>query len=178
MQHVRKAAPSIFGFALLLAGAAGSFAQGLPGGASSLNEAHGDWAVVCTTPEGAVHCSMSQTHVSGENGQRVLAVELRIAAGGGVDGLLVMPFGLRLADGVRLAVDEGAPLPVQAFSTCLPAGCLVPLSFAADTVAAFRNGTALGLKATANDTGQEVAFSISLRGFTSALARLSELLGA
>ena len=178
MQHVRKAAPSILAFALLLAGAGGVLSQGLPGGASSLNEAHGDWAVVCTVPEGTVHCSMSQTHVSGENGQRVLGVELRMAAGGGVNGLLVMPFGLRLADGVRLAVDEDAPLPTQAFSTCLPVGCLVPLSFPADTVTAFRNGTALGLTATANDTGQEIAFSVSLRGFTSALARLSELLGA
>lgn len=38
-----------------------------------------------------------------------------------------------------------------------------------------RAGTALKVKAAANDSGQEVNFSISLTGFTSALNRLAEL---
>lgn len=50
-----------------------------------------------------------------------------------------------------------------------------PLGFNQDAVAATRAGTALKVKAIANDNGQEVNFSISLSGFTSALARAAEL---
>ena len=164
--------------ALLAGGAAPAAAQGLPGGASSLNEAHGDWAVACTAPEGAVRCAISQVQLNGENRQRVLAIELVAAEGGdAAGGTLILPFGLRLDDGVRLAIDEAAPFQSPRFSTCLPAGCLVPLAFGADVVSALRGGVTLGLKATANDNGQEIAFSVPLRGFASALARAAELSG-
>lgn len=177
MQHFRKSSLLILGFALLGGGAAGAVAQGLPGGASSLNETHGDWLVACSAAEGVAHCVMSQTQVSGQNGPRVLAIELRPAKTG-AQGVIVLPFGLRLAHGVTLAVDENPPLPAMAFSTCLPAGCLVPLNFSGDVVMALRVGTALAVNAAANDTGQEVAFSISLTGFTSALERVAALNGS
>lgn len=160
--------------ALLLGG--GAAAQGLPGGASSLNETHGDWTVACTVPEGAVRCAVSQVQVNGENRQRVLSVELAATEGGNAaSGALVLPFGLALEQGVVLSIDEGEALPPLRFSTCLPVGCLVPLAFDRDTVAAMRAGTALKAKAAANTNGQELSFSISLAGFTSALARAAEL---
>lgn len=119
---------------------------------------------------------MTQTQVSGENRQRVLAVELSAAEGGNAaNGVLVLPFGLRLDAGARLAIDETAPLADARFSTCLPAGCLVPLAFDAATVAVLKAGAALGITVTANDSGQELAFSVSLSGFASALARVAEL---
>ena len=167
-----------FGVAMVLASAGPSASQGLPGGASSLNETHGDWRVHCTAPEGAVRCAISQTQVQGENRQRVLAVELTAADdGAAANGALVLPFGLKLENGVSLAIDEAAPFQNLRFSTCLPAGCLVPLSFDGDAMAALRAGTTLAIKAAANDGGQEVALSVSLRGFTSALARAAELTG-
>lgn len=160
-------------FAIMGAGA--SFAQGLPGGASSLNEKHGDWTVACATRESAVHCAMSQTQVRGESRQRVLAVEMTASASGDSTGTLVMPFGLALDQGVVLSIDESEFLPPLRFSTCVRAGCLVPLTFDQDAVAAMRVGTALKVKVTASDSDQEVNFSISLAGFSSALARAAEL---
>ncbi|WP_244467883.1 invasion associated locus B family protein [Nitratireductor soli] len=161
-------------------GSAGSVAaQGLPGGATSLNETHGDWTVGCRTAEGAVRCAMTQTQVSGENRQRILAVELAAAEGGNAaSGVLVLPFGLRLDSGVRLAIDETSPREPLRFSTCLPAGCIAPLVFDAATVTALKAGTAVSVTVTANDSGQELAFSISLSGFSSALNRIAELNGS
>ena len=180
MQQLLQTTSSlVFGVALLLGGAGASAAQGLPGGASSLNETHGDWRVACAAPDGAVRCAIAQTQVSGENRQRVLAIELTAIEGGkAASGTLVLPFGLKLDDGVSLAIDEAAPLRSLRFSTCLPAGCLVPLTFDQDAVAGMQAGTALRVKAAANDSAQEINFSISLSGFPSALARVAELGGS
>lgn len=92
--------------------------------------------------------------------------------------MLVLPFGLRLASGVTLAVDDKDPLPVLQFSTCLPAGCLVPLAFDTPTVLALWQGTAIAIKGTANDSGKEVTCSVSLSGFASALSRVAQLNGS
>lgn len=180
MQHVFQTATSlIFGVALLVGGVGTAAAQGLPGGATTLNETHGDWTVACTVPEGTVRCAVSQVQINNQNRQRVLSVELTATEGGAAaSGTLVMPFGLALDQGVALSIDEGEFLPTLRFSTCLPAGCLVPLTFNADAVTAMRAGTALKVKAAANDSGQEVNFSISLSGFTSALARAAALSGS
>lgn len=177
MQFIPSLKTMTLGLALALAGAGPSLAQGLPGGASSLTETHGDWTVVCATAQEAVRCAIAQNQVSGENRQRVLAVELQATEGGSAaTGTLVLPFGLRLDDGVRLALDEAEPFQTLRFSTCMPPGCLVPLSFDADTVSALRVGSVLALKANANENGQEVALSISLNGFTSAFARAAALI--
>jgi len=177
VQHVHHTATSlIFGAALLLGGVGTAAAQGLPGGATTLNETHGDWTVACATPEGNVRCAVSQVQINSQNRQRVLSVELTATEGGAaVGGTLVMPFGLALDQGVVLSIDESEPLASLRFSTCLPAGCLVPLTFNMDAVTAMRAGTALKVKAAANESGQEVNFSISLSGFTSALTRAAGL---
>lgn len=175
MQHVSRAISSpIFGAALLLN--CGAAAQGLPGGATSLNETHGDWTVTCTTPGGAARCAVSQTQVNEENRQRVLAMELTANEGGkAASGTLVLPFGLKLDQGVAFSIDEGELPPPLRFSTCLPVGCLVPLTFSQDAVAAMQAGTTLKVKAVAQDNGREINFSISLSGFAAALARAAEL---
>lgn len=179
MQHNQNIKTAILGLAFLIGGTSAGSAQGLPGGASSLNETHGDWTVACTTPEGSVRCAITQNQVSVENRQRVLAVELHAIEGGSaVNGTLVLPFGLKLDDGVRLALDEAKPFQTLPFSTCIATGCLVPLVLDTDAVSALRAGSVLALKASANDNGQEVAFSVSLSGFISALARAAELSGS
>jgi invasion protein IalB len=166
----------LFALALVFASVGGAGAQGLPGGATSLDETHGDWTVTCRTRDGVARCAISQTQVSGENRQRVLAVELTAAEGGeAAGGVLVLPFGLRLDAGVRLAIDDAEPLDPLRFSTCLAGGCLVPPAFDAGTVTTMEAGTAASVTATASDSGQEFAFSISLHGFGPAFDRLTAL---
>lgn len=145
----------------------------LPGGASSLNETYRDWRVACAQQGTAKQCAMSQAQAQ-QNGQRVLAIELAAPVGNLISGTLVLPFGLALDSGVTFQIDEKPAMAPVRFRTCVPAGCLVTLSFDAPTIVALRAGTALKIKATA-DGGAVAPFSISLQGFGTALDRLAAL---
>lgn len=156
-------------------GTTAGVAQGLPGGATSLNETHGDWTVNCVAETGPARCMMVQVQVDGETRQRVLSVQLSaLAEGNAVEGMLVLPFGLRLDAGVKLAIEPGGLDPVR-FSTCLPVGCVAPLAFDAATIAALRSSPEISIEVVADDTGQNIAFGVSLTGFASALERLAQL---
>lgn len=145
----------------------------LPGGASSLNETYRDWRVACAQQGNAKQCAMSQAQAQ-QNGQRVLAIELAAPAGNLVSGTLVLPFGLALDAGVTFQIDDKPALAPVRFRTCVPAGCLVNLSFDAPTIMALRAASALKVKATA-DGGAAAPFSISLQGFGTALDRVGVL---
>lgn len=144
-------------------------AESLPGGATSLNEVHGDWTVHCEAANNSVRCAVQQTQVSPQNNQRLLAVEMsRVPTG--VTGTLALPFGLDLAKGVVLQVDQqvaSTPLP---FQTCLPSGCLVPFGLSGEWENVLRAGTTLAVTAYSVE-GQEAKLSISLTGLGSALDR-------
>lgn len=147
----------------------------LPNGASSLQETYQDWSLTCrSSPRTA--CAILQQQAQ-RSGRRVLAVELQRKSGDVLAGTLVLPFGLSLDAGVSLRIDDAAAFKSSRFSTCVPAGCLVPLSFDAKTVAALRAGSTLKVKAQSVDARQ-LTFSISLKGFAAAFQRLKSLAGA
>ena len=159
--------------AMLAMTAAAHAATTLPGGATSLTEAHDDWTVRCQVANNLVKCAVQQEQVSGQNKQRVLAVEI-LRGEGALTGTLVLPFGLQLSKGAVLKVDDALTSPVLPFQTCLPAGCLVPLAIGAQWESAMRAGTALAVTAEAV-SGQPAKFSISLKGLASALDRIVDL---
>jgi len=148
-----------------------------PGGASSLSEEHGDWTVNCNAPEGRRSCSLSQAQGNRQTGRRVFALDLRPVAPDRAEGVLLLPFGLRLASGAKLELDEQPFGPDRGFSTCVEAGCLVPVVFDAGAVAALQRGASLRVSALNSGNGEAVSFSASLGGFTSALRRARELGG-
>jgi invasion protein IalB len=149
--------------------AAGSSASTLPGGASALQETYDDWQVACGQQGAVKHCAMVQQQISKENRQRVLDIELW-PAGDKLEGALMLPFGLALDQGVTLQVDDGTPGQPLHFRTCLPGGCVVPLSFDAGSLAPLLHGTALKVKAVV-DGGGIAPFTISLKGFSGAYNR-------
>lgn len=157
-------------------GGAAPQADTLPGGASSLQESFGDWMVLCALPGGRKTCSLSQSQSDAQSRQRIVAIELAAGREGVVGGALAMPFGLVLAEGVSLKVDGGALGGQRAFRTCLPAGCIVPLSLAAGDVERLASGETLELGAIAAENNQPVTLSIPLDGFAAALQRLRALL--
>ncbi|MFP3434680.1 invasion associated locus B family protein, partial [Paraburkholderia sp. SIMBA_061] len=71
-------------------------------------------------------------------------------------------------------IDDAAA-PNLAFSTCLPQGCLAPVSFDAKQVAALKAGTNINVTTTALSPSQPVAFKVSLKGFGAALDRIIAL---
>lgn len=145
----------------------------LPGGATSVRETHQDWVVSCGKQGDTTRCAMSQQQQNAQSRQRILAIELQ-RAGDQLTGALVLPFGLALDSGATLQVDDANPLPVARFRTCLPAGCVAPLAFKAETVQALSRGTTLKISAVA-DGGKPVTMSVSLKGFSAARDRLQAL---
>lgn len=146
----------------------------LPGNAASLREAHGDWTVNCAIQAQAdgkkvKRCVLAQEQLARDTRRRVLAVELR-PEGSGVKGTLVLPFGLLLDKGVAYQLDDAQQGAMQRFRTCLPVGCVIDIDFDARTLAPFRTGSTLKVKATA-DGGQEMVFPVSLAGFSGAYGR-------
>lgn len=148
----------------------GAVASTLPGGASSLNETYKDWRVACMQQGTTKRCALSQQQAQ-QNGQRVLAIELNAPSGNTVAGTLVLPFGLALDSGIAFQIDDKPAMQTIRFRTCVPAGCLVNVSFDAPTLVALRAGAVLKIKATADD-GAATPFSISLQGFGTALDRV------
>lgn len=164
---------------IALAGAAlmpAARAASLPGGAGSLVESYQDWSLACQSQNNNVGCVIRQVQTNTQTNQTVLALELHSAQGGKLEGALLLPFGLALTQGASLKLDEAALGPALPFSTCVPAGCLVPVAFDAATVGKLKTGTAINITASPFGNPQPTAFKVSLKGFGGALARLVDLL--
>lgn len=147
----------------------------LTGGASAITETHGDWTVNCQVIRNTKICSFSFQQFEKPNNQRVFAIELS-SRDNGATGNLALPFGLALAKGVTLKIDDQPVEGSLPFSTCVIAGCLIPLNFDEQMLANMQIATTLTISAAALDNGREVNFSVPLRGFTSALKRTAQLL--
>ncbi|MFB9982842.1 invasion associated locus B family protein [Mesorhizobium kowhaii] len=148
----------------------------LPGGASALSETHGDWTVNCQISGATKTCSLSHQQFNKQNNQRLLAIELSSKTGDDATGTLALPFGLALAKGVSMSIDDQKLDGSLPFNTCQVVGCLVPVAFDAALTPLLKSGTTLKIDAFAADTEQAVSFSIPLNGFAGALARTAELL--
>jgi invasion protein IalB len=152
---------------------AASTAPSLPGGATSLQEAHGDWVVGCAVQNSAKRCWLRQEQANEQTRQRVLAIEVT-PVGDRIEGVLLMPFGLVLDQGVVVQVDDQPPGQPLRFRTCLPSGCVAAISFDARQTTALRSGTALKLRVVP-EGGQPAELSISLNGLGSGLDRTAAL---
>ena len=155
--------------------AAAAPAAQLPNGATAINETFGDWTVDCRIIEGQKGCIMQQSQGNQQTGQRSFAVELRVPQSMRTDGMLLLPFGLHLDQGVKLKIDEQDLGQGVRFSTCVPNGCLAPISLPPAAIEALKKGTRLIVTATALSSGEAATFNVSLNGFAPALARLTEL---
>lgn len=155
--------------------ASGRQAPTLPNGAASINETYGDWIVTCNIADDEKVCVFSQTQGNNQTGQRVFAIELRPPVDGKTEGMLLLPFGLKLDDGVKLKIDEQNLGQGARFSTCIPAGCLVPLSFPTVATDALKKGEKLIVNATRSGGREPPVFNIPLDGFTAAFNRTVEL---
>ncbi len=160
----------IAALSLALPAATAVLAAPLPNGASTLTETYQDWSVSCQSVKDRTNCVMSQMQSSPETRQRVLTVELRNVQGK-ADGVVVMPFGLDLPKGATAKIAGTALSPLK-FSTCLPQGCLAPVTWDSKM---FKSAEALDLTATALSPSQPVAFKISLKGFSAAFDRIVAL---
>lgn len=150
-------------------------AASLPNGATSINETYGDWIVDCRVLEGQKQCMLLQAQGNTRTKQRIFEIQLRAPKGGKTEGTILMPFGLKLDNGAILTLDDkdlGQPLR---FSTCMPQGCLLPVSFPMATIDSMKKAKTLSVASLNVANGEVVAFRVSLQGFAAAAARVAEL---
>lgn len=147
----------------------------LPNGALSINETYGDWTVDCRIADAQKQCLLVQAQRNRETGQRSYAIELRPPADGKTEGTILMPFGLNLDVGAILKLDDKDLGKGLRFSTCLPQGCLLPVSFPTVATDTMRKGTKLVVASLNISSGEAVTFNVSLNGFGAALDRTIQL---
>jgi invasion protein IalB len=147
----------------------------LPNGASSINETYGDWIVDCRLVEGQKQCVLLQAQGNNQTKQRIFEIQLRPPKDGKTEGTILMPFGLKLDSGAILSLDDKDLGEGLHFSTCLPQGCLLPVSFQMATVDVLKKGKTLTVASLNLNSGEVVTFKISLEGFAAASARIAEL---
>lgn len=146
-----------------------------PNGTSALNETFEDWQVSCRIEGDKKVCLLSQQQRKKDTNQLVLAAEFNSVSADGVKGTLVLPFGLKLSDGVTFQIDDAPASRPVPFGTCLPVGCIVPLGFDAQVAKALRGAKSLKLNAKSFDGEQDIRLSISLKGFAAAQDRIVTL---
>ncbi|SIQ71592.1 Invasion protein IalB, involved in pathogenesis [Rhizobium sp. RU35A] len=146
----------------------------LPGGVGSLVETFEDWVVACRAQNGVVGCVLRQEQSDGTTGRAMLAAEL-MPRGGRIDGALLLPFGLKLADGAGLSLGDAGPVQRFPFSTCVPDGCIVPIRLDPALVSAMKTVPVLKIQALTLATGEALPMRLSLKGFSAALARAAQL---
>jgi invasion protein IalB len=147
----------------------------LPNGAASITETYGDWTVDCRLNEGQKFCVISQAQGNGQTGQRTFAIELRAPKDGKAEGNILMPFGLKLDAGAILKLDDKDLGQGVRFSTCVPQGCLLPVSFPTVATDAMKKAKTLTVASLNLSSGEAVTFNISLNGFAAAIGRVSDL---
>jgi invasion protein IalB len=149
----------------------------LPNGATAINESYGDWTVDCRITDGRKACVLAQSQGNSQTNQRVFAIELRTPQDGRTEGAILMPFGLKLDNGAVLRLDDKDLGQGLRFSTCVPQGCLLPISFPTVATDAMKSGKTLTAAALNLSNGDPILFNISLAGFAAALARITQLGG-
>jgi invasion protein IalB len=151
-------------------------AQQLPNGASAINETFGEWAVSCRLVEGQKQCALAHAQGNNQTGQRVFMIELRTPKDGKTEGTILMPFGLKLDSGVVLKLDDKDLGQGLHFSTCVPQGCLVPVSLPTTATDAMKKAKTLTVASLNLNGGDVVTVNVPLEGFAAATARTAELI--
>ncbi|MBY4639449.1 invasion associated locus B family protein [Gluconacetobacter entanii] len=143
----------------------------LPGGASSLNETYQDWRVVCQQQATGSRCAIVLQEFNSKTRQRILSVELT-PHGSQMQGVTVLPFGAALSKGVSLIADDRTIGSGLTFSTCVPAGCLVPLNLDQRQLGDLESAKKVEVKFSAV-SGQDINIPLSNKGLDKAVRRLN-----
>jgi invasion protein IalB len=127
-----------------------------------------EWAKICPTGGAERSCYVTRDFVD-TDGSAIMAIGI-YALSGNEDraiGRVLLPLGLSLPSGIRLAVDDGAPIAGK-FSSCIQTGCFVEFSIAPEFARAMRKGDAIRIAAL-NQYLNEIGFLAPLSGLSAAI---------
>lgn len=146
-----------------------------PADGADVKESFGDWAVQCRKPGSIMQCRMGQYQEDTKTGRMVFAMEISPPDIGGAKVVIMLPFGLQVTDGIRLKLDDNLAVQNAKFATCIPIGCLVLLKLTIANLEAVRQANKFQIIPKIYGSGSPAPFSVSLRGFSAAYARLQDL---
>jgi invasion protein IalB len=125
-----------------------------------------EWTKVCGKDErtNAETCYTTRDFVT-DKGQRIVAVALYDVKAKNAPKVLriLMPLGLLVPPGIRIAAEKSQPAAGR-YSSCLPNGCFAEAAVKDDLVAALKKGMLLNVSAR-NQAGKEVTFTVPTDGF-------------
>ncbi|WP_425644175.1 invasion associated locus B family protein [Agrobacterium leguminum] len=144
----------------------------LPQGADSLKETYGDWALECKAEQTAVKCAVGQFQYDQKNGTAAFAMEVFLARNGAIRIQVLVPFGMKLSEGIRLQLDDEPDERRLDFDTCVSDGCLTSIMLSGQDMNAMTKAQILKVSGVHYSRGQNLTFPTSLKGFSAAIARL------
>jgi invasion protein IalB len=135
-----------------------------------------DWLLRCgPTREGREVCEMQQ-QTTDKEGRTVMAIAIGTVPGRSDLGLLIiLPLGIALPEGVQLAIDGGAEMPLE-LDRCERQGCRIEMLIEPDLLTRLKAGREAKVFFQADDPeGQRrrLGVPMSLLGFSAALAELA-----
>lgn len=133
---------------------------------------HGDWQMVCKTPEGAKAdiCALVQDVTSDSNPNVQLSVQFQGSDDGGKVLRVFAPLGVLLPPGLGIQIDE-EKVGHAPFVRCQVVGCVAQVSLPADVIDKLKIGkTAWFIIYQTKETG--IGIPVSLAGFAGAVDEL------
>lgn len=131
------------------------------------------WQKMCgTDPEDKKEICQTIQTLSAETGQPIMAVNMFEKAGDKPNDSkrmmrAILPLGLQLPPGVRVLIDNNAPVAGK-FLICFPNGCFADIDLNADLFAKLKKGAALTIQAQ-NPQGRTVNYTMPLKDFAKAV---------
>ncbi len=124
-----------------------------------------DWVKICNTdPKAKKEVCLTSRDLRAETGQTVASIALRTVQGDPKKYVLAaVPPGLLLQPGIRVAVDQNAPVPGK-YSICFPNACYAELEVNDAFFKNMQKGTTLVIQAM-NQQAKTLNFPVSLGGF-------------
>lgn len=171
----RRVQPSLFTAALLLAAPGLASAQDgdVPVLGANKSATAPSWISTCQGPGRAaeLECQMEQRAVISGSGQLIGSITIRVPSQTRKPVLMIRgPLGLSLAGGVRVDVDDGAPLALP-LQTCDAGGCYAGAPVSDDLLAAMFKGQKLNVTFE-NLSKEPIKLPMSLTGFSATYGRI------
>lgn len=139
---------------------------------ATVKSQHGDWQMVCKTPEGAKAeiCALVQDVTSDSNPNVQLSVQFQSSGEGEKVLRVFAPLGVLLPPGLGIQID-GEKVGHAPFVRCQVVGCVAQVSLPADIIGKLKTGkTAWFIIYQTKETG--IGIPVSLAGFAGAVDQL------
>jgi invasion protein IalB len=135
-----------------------------------------DWGYKCETPKGFNKeiCFVFQRVTNKDNNQKIADVTVAYAPKGNKPIMVItLPLGVFLPAGIQLKVDDGEEAARATFVQCIQDGCQARVSLDDKLTTKMKGGNRLRV-AFFTPQQKQLAFPISLNGFTAALSSLKK----